>query len=488
LSYLLSKSRYLAGLQCPKLLWWKVKEPKAPELKPDVSLQLVFDQGTEVGEKACEYFPGGVLIDLPYWEDEARIAATREAMASGAPAVFEATFVEDGVFVAVDILARTESGEWRMVEVKSTMDLKDVHLPDVAVQAWVLGQAGVPLDGVEVMHLSRECVYPDLSNLFVREDVTARVMDLLPDIPKRIRAQTELLGGPLPEVEVGPHCSDPYACPFSERCWPDPVPHGLGTLYRGGRKAAALAELGVETVGEIPDDFPLSDIQERQRCAVRTGVTIVEGDLDAALNPFRGPVAFLDFETVNPAIPRWDGCNPYKAVPVQFSCHLVGADGTVRHKEWLATGPGDPRREIVEQLVFFLADEPVIVAYQSSFEKRCLEGLAEVVPEHAEALLGMAERLQDLLPVVRSHVYHPDYGGSFSLKSVLPALAPDVTYQGLEVNNGSDAAAWLSRILFEEGEFDADRLADLRRELLAYCEIDTLALVRLREVLEGMVE
>lgn len=486
MSYLLSKSRYLAGLQCPKLLWWRVKEPKAPELEPDVSLQLIFDQGTEVGEKACEYFPGGVLIDLPHWEDEARAEATREAMASGAPAIYEATFVEDDVFVAVDILARTESGGWRMAEVKSTMDLKDVHLPDVAVQAWVLVQAGVPLDGVEVMHLSRECVYPDLSNLFVREDVTEQVMDLLPDIPRRIRAQKELLDGPLPEVEVGPHCSDPYDCPFSGRCWPEPAPHGVGTLYRGGKKAAALEEMGVETVGEIPDDFPLSDIQERQRCAARTGATIVEGDLDAALSPLSGPAAFLDFETVGPAIPRWDGCSPYNAVPVQFSCHLVEDGGTVRHEEWLATGPGDPRPEIAERLVDLLADEPVIVAYHSSFEARCLKGLAEAVPEHAEALLSMAERLQDLLPVVRSHVYHPDFDGSFSLKKVLPALVPDVTYQGLEVKNGSDAAAWLFRILLEEGKFEADRLAGLRRELLAYCEIDTLALVRLREVLEGM--
>jgi len=436
-----------------------------------------------VGERACQEFPGGVAISLPHWEDEARVAATREAMDAGAPAIFEATFVQDGVFVAVDVLARTDAGGWRLIEVKSTMDVKDVHLPDLAVQAWVLEAAGIRLDGIELMHLNRACVYPDLSNLFTREDLSAQVRDLLPEVPHRIRDMKACLAGPLPEVEVGPHCTSPYDCPFAGRCWPDPVPFGLDTLYLKGKK---MVELGVASLDEIPDGFPLSAIQERQRLAARTGSVIVEGNLKAALKPFRGPVAFLDLETVGPAIPRWDGCNPYMGVPVQFSCHLVDPDGSVRHDMWLAEGSDDPRPGIAQRLVELLADRPALVAYNAGFERRCLKELAEAVPAHAETLRTMAGRLHDLLPVVRNHVYHPEFEGSFSLKAVLPALVPDVGYQGLAVKNGSDAAAWLFRILLQEDKFSAARLADLRKELLAYCEVDTLALVKLREALEGL--
>jgi len=493
--YRLSKTRFLAGLQCPKYLWWRVREPKAPELTPDASTQLLFDQGTEVGQRACKEFPGGVLVDLPHWEDVARVWATQDAMESGAPAVYEATFVEDELFVAVDILARGDSGGWRLIEVKSSLDLKDVHLPDAAVQAWVLGKAGVSVEAVEVMHLNRDCVYPHLEKLFVRENVTEQVMDWLPRVPAIVAAQKEVLDGPLPSIDIGPHCKSPYECPFLGRCWPEPLKHGLHSLYYGGKKRNQLADMGVETLDEIPDGFPLSAIQERQRRAVKRGEMVVEGDLAGALAAMFGPapVAFLDFETVSPFIPRWDGCSPMTQIPVQFSCHLVGADGSLRHSEWIVSGPEDPRAGCAERLVELLAEVPVIVAYNASFEKGCLKRLAQALSDSGEAgrttatsLLEMSDRLADLLPVVRNHLYHPDFDGSFGLKSVLPALVPELSYDELEIAGGQVASVELFNLMFRGDGMAEGARKELKTQLLEYCKLDTLALVRLKEVLEGL--
>ena len=137
----LSKSRVLAGLQCHKRLWWTVHEPTAPELLPDELTQAHFDDGTRVGEAARAYVPGGVLIDLPHRAYEERVTATREAMIRGARVIYEAAFRADSVFVSVDILERTATG-LGIVEVKSTTRVKEQHLPDIALQAHVLGRAG----------------------------------------------------------------------------------------------------------------------------------------------------------------------------------------------------------------------------------------------------------------------------------------------------------------------------------------------------------
>ncbi len=515
MTHRLSKTRFLDGLQCHKLLWWKTHERDAPELSVDPQLQLVFDQGTEVGGRACGEFPGGVLIDLPHWEAEARVHATREAMVAGAPAVFEATFVEEDVFVAVDILARTDGGGWRLIEVKSSLDLKEVHIPDAAVQTWVLERAGVQVESVELMHLNRACVFPDLSDLFVSEGITAEVQDFLPRVPSLIHEQKNVLTGGLPVVPTGSHCRAPYECPFQGRCWTPEPSDSVARLYHGGARKDRLRAMDVRKLGEIPVDFDLSSVQERQRRAARTGELVVEEGLRAALEELAGepqgsdvgfqasgtdsdglglepapaspsPLAFLDFETVAPFIPRWEGCRPFTAVPVQFSCHFREVDGTERHEEWLHNGPEDPRPACAHRLLDLLEDVPVILAYNAPFEMRCIRGLADAVPGLAAPLTALADRIKDLLPVVREHIYHLDFQGSFSLKAVLPALVPDLTYEGLEIKDGGEASAWLFRLLLHPESIEANRVDRLRSDLLAYCRLDTLALVRLLGRLEEL--
>ncbi|HKX05169.1 MAG TPA: DUF2779 domain-containing protein, partial [Methylomirabilota bacterium] len=316
----LSKSRVLAGLQCPKQLWWRVHEPGAPELEVDPLLEAVFARGRRVGEAARAYVPGGVLIDLPHDAYDARVAATLDALAAGAPVVYEASVRAESVYVAIDILERLPGGGFGVTEVKSTAGVKEPHRDDVAIQALVARRAGLPVRRMEIMHLNRACTYPDLRDLFVRADVTAEAEARIASLPGTVDGLRSMLAGPCPEVPTGPHCTTPYECPFLERCWPPRPEHHVSTLYRLQRRVlAALAEQGYETIFELPEDTGLAAIADRQRRAVQSGRTIVEPGLARALRACASPLAFLDFETAGLPIPVWNGCHPWDALPVQWS-------------------------------------------------------------------------------------------------------------------------------------------------------------------------
>lgn len=481
----LSKTRFITGLQCHKLLWWTVREQAAEELEVDPALQAVFDQGSRVGAAAREHVPGGVLIDLPHGEYTARIAATREAIDAGARVIYEAAFSVDGVYVAVDILEKVRRG-WRVIEVKSTLSVKEQHIPDLAVQVHVVRCAGLNVVSAELMHLNRECRYPDLSNLFVREDCSGAVEALLPGIARQVRKQRRMLAGDLPIVDTGAHCAKPYACPFFDRCHDALAEYHVSTLYRvSGKRVQELVEAGFETIDALPDSLELNAMHDRQRRAVLSGCTVVDAGLAAVLEEFAAPIAFLDFETVAPAIPAWKGCTPYSAVPVQFSCHVVDANGCARHYEWIADGPGDPRRALADALLEATRGVERVVAWNASFEARCIQGMAAAMPSKARALRALVDRLVDLLPVVRDHVYHPAFGGGFGLKVVLPALVEGLTHADLVISEGDVASAALARLLFTpESMTEVERVA-LRNALLRYCERDTWGLVKLHEKLRS---
>src|SRR5207249_271163 len=220
----LSKSRFVTGCQCHRLRGWTVHEPGARELQPDKVLQDLFDQGRQVGEAARARYPGGVLIDLPHHARAARVAATQEALDAGAPAVFEATFIADDTFVAIDVLEKQKDG-YRLTEVKSSSSLKDEHIPDVAIQARVAAACGVRITAAAVLHLNKDFRNPATGDLFARSDVTAPVAAFLPQVPDEVARQREMLAGPLPDVPIGLHCFEPRECPFMRRCWPQAPDH-----------------------------------------------------------------------------------------------------------------------------------------------------------------------------------------------------------------------------------------------------------------------
>jgi len=482
----LSKSRFTAGLQCHKLLWWKTHEPDASELVPDPAARSIMDEGARVGEAAMAHFPGGVIIDLPHDQVQERVEATLRALARAEPAIFEATFAEDGIMVVVDILAR-EAETHTLIEVKSSSSIKTHHLWDAAVQAYALRRAGVDVDTVEIMHLNDACRFPELDGLFVREAISGRVRSLYPQISSLILAQASMLEGPLPEVEVGKHCDEPHVCPFKTRCWPALHKHHVETFHALRReKSAQLDSQGLTLVEEVPESFPLTTIQQRQRRSVIEGKLQVEGDLSGALAPFRGRVAYLDFETVRPAIPVWEGFGPWHPHPVQFSCHIGSPDGDLEHVEWLADGPDDSRVVMAQVLVEALEGVDAVVVYNAAFMKKCLEVIAAATPEQAPEIQAIASKLHDLLPVVRDHVYHPDFLGSFSLEAVLSALVPELSHKSLEATKGQTASALLHRLLFLGEPGKPAQRKTLRRSLLDHCAMDTQALVRLKERLDDL--
>jgi hypothetical protein len=450
---------------------------------PDQNARAVMLASRQVVNLARDYVPGGRLISFRHQATPERVEATGAAMASGTAPLYDGTFARDGIVVQVDILERGADG-WTLIEVNSSLDVKEKQLADAAVQAHVLRRSGVGLRRVEIMHLNRDCRFPDLSNLFVRENITERVHVLEHGIAAEAAVQLSVLQGSLPDKSTGDHCSLPHRCPFWDRCWAPQTPHDIRTVYRAGRKLKDWEAQGWRSMLDLPQDVALNAVARRQVAAVRTGEMQIEPGLASALGVFIGPLAFLDFETVSPAVPRWAGCGPYFPVPVQLSCHLEDGGGRHRHVEWLADGPQDPRLEFTRFLVEACAGARTIVSYNAGFEAECLRRLAEVLPQLAPELIDVERRLVDLLPVVRDHVYHPSFEGSFSLKQVLPALVSDMQYDGMEVAEGRAASRELAQLLF--GEVDPQERSVIRESLLAYCKQDTWAMVRLLQRLRDL--
>jgi hypothetical protein len=315
--------------------------------------------------------------------------------------------------------------------------------------------------------------------------VTSEVEGLLPGLPARVDEFLEVLRGPVPEVEIGPHCYKDRPCPFMGRCWPSD-PGYVGTLAGVG-PAGSLDYIrrGILSVDDLPAGEPLSPLAQRQLRVERTGRTFVDPGLEEALAVLNEPVGFLDFETVGRALPRWNGTRPWQAVPVQFSYHELQPDATLHHAEWLAGGPGDPRQAMAQALVRACRNAQRILHY-TSFEKVCIRTLAEGVPSLAAELQTIEDRLVDLYPIIKDHVYHPGFQGSFSIKKVLPALVPELGYDDLAIDDGQVASVRIARTMFERASFRDDEYDEERRHLLEYCERDTLAMVRLLEALRGM--
>lgn len=483
----LSKSRFVAGLQCHRLLWWRTHERDAPELVPDASLQARFDGGNEVGALARERFPGGVLMPEAHTDFAAAVTATQAAIEAGERVIYEAAFEAEGVFAAVDVLHRDETG-WTLTEVKASTSAKPEHIFDAAVQTFVLRAQGLDVQRVEIMHLNRECTYPDLSDLFVREDVSAQVQQFLPRVPELVAAQLAMLDGPLPEVAIGAHCDMPYECPFRSRCWAEVPEHHVTELYWAGRKAWDHVAAGIRTVDQLPETALTTAVARRQVEAVRSGRRIVVPGIRASLDAFAEPVAVLDFETMQLAVPRYDGCHPYAQLPVQFSVQRRGRSGAWEEQGYLASRGGDPRPALAEALVRALEGAATVLAYNVSFEKGVIVALASAVPAHRAALHALVPRLQDLLPVVRDHVYDPAFHGSFSIKAVLPVLVPGLGYSELEVAEGGTASAWLADLLLGPDVHSAAEVERRRAALMSYCARDTEAVVRLMDALRALDE
>jgi len=477
----LSKSKFISGLQCHKRLYLEIHSPELAT-EPDEETQAVLDNGSDVGELARGRFPGGVLVE---WENGNLTLALRRTedllKQPRVTAIFEATLKFENVLVRVDVLERVAGERWRLIEVKASTRAKQVHLDDLAIQAYVLIGSGLQLDGIRLMHLNRRYLYPggetDLDQLFVQHDLTAEVYARLPDVPVRLSAmKAMLLEYAPPQIEPGPHCHSPYVCPFWDHCTEGK--HARWIFYLPGPKRTIekLTEQGIDTIDAIPDGFKLSGTQQR----MKDNVEWIGPQLKAALQTVRYPVHHLDFEGFMPAIPLYPGTRPYQTLPFQWSNHIESASGEIYHHAYLGVEGRDPREELALALLQSLGREGSICIY-SGYEWRILMDLAEVLPRLKRELYAVASRLWDLLPIVRRHYYHPAFEGSFSIKAVLPALIPSLDYSDLKISDGGLAALQYYRLVL--GLIDPAEKARIRASLLAYCKRDTLALVEIRRIL-----
>ena len=435
----LSKARFAAGRQCLKRLYL---ESYHRELADPVSeaAQARFDVGNAVGELARWRFPGGRLIEETYLQHDRAVAATQRLLAgSPVPPLYESAFTFEGIRIRADIIPENVSGAFQLVEVKSTTGVRETHMPDVAIQLYALEGAGLSPERAYLMHLNNQYVYQggeyDLEQLFTLSDVTDQARQFAADIvPGELARMWETLQGDVPpEIEVGPHCDQPYRCPFYGYCHPGEP--------------------------EAPDTDPT---------LARVGESL--GQELAVIEP---PVSFLDFETFMPALPRYVGTRPYQTIPFQWSLHIQQAGGGLTHRHFLNEDAADPRERLITSLLPAVPASGSIMTY-SSYEKRILSELAEAFPQYQAPLHSLRDRLFDLYPVTRRNYRHPALS-SYSLKAVLPFLAGGLGYEDLGIQEGTEASIAYLRLI--DGDASETERAQLRADLLAYCARDTEALV-----------
>lgn len=480
----LTKSRHMTGLACPKKLWLSVHEPVPYEDAPAGSPMAV---GIEVGQKAWELFPGGIYVDQKPWEHQAAVTRTKELInKADVPAIFEGAFEYDGVRIRADVLERLPDGSWGLHEVKSTGSLKPDHYYDIAVQVHVLQGAGVNLSAYGLIHINTDYVRGKREinwiKFFKRQDLTGDLDEILEETPGLITENHQILRKrKAPEVEPFKNCGD---CDYWDGCtankpddWVIQLPGLKGAQYQ------TMRDHGIEAVSDIDDDYHLTGNQARARQVILSGQEYVSPDLWKPLKKCGPPAYYLDFETMMPAIPLYPGTRPYQTIAFQWSLHHVNRNGKVTHQEFLASGNADPQRECAETLVHALSSNKQPVIVYSSYEKTTLNRLASFFPDLKEAIDGIVDRLQDLLKITTGYIYQADFHGSFSLKSVAPALVPSLSYADLDgVSEGLGASAGFLSIADGSLEDNREREA-LRQGLLEYCKLDTLALVEVHQVL-----
>lgn len=477
---LLSKTKLMRGYRCLKSIYLTIHQP---QLEPPVTpeLQALFDQGNQVGETARRYLPGGTLVDCKPWEFGEALTKTRALIAAGTQTIYEAAFEYQGCYARADIIQYSpESKRFSIYEVKSTMSVKPEHLQDVGLQTWIMAKSGLPIEKIHIMHLNRECRYPNLDNLFVTVDVTEEMRTRYPNVIGEVKGILDTITkDKIPDIHIGPQCHEPSECPFIAHCWKDIPPVSIFNLPGLKNRKWELYQDGIITL----DDERLTELTELQQRMIdvfKSGERYINREaVKAALADWQYPFVYLDFETINPAIPRYPGTAPYQQVPFQFSAHrMEQAGGQLTHQEYLHTDISDPRPELIKALLQACGSEGSIIAYYKKFESDRIQELADFSEVHRDALLALLPRLVDPLPIFRDSVYDSAFAGSFSLKYVAPAiLGKEQSYTGMMVANGGDAQRAFETIL--SPAVTAERKNDLIEALRAYCTKDTLVMVDL---------
>lgn len=491
----LSKSKLIASRQCHKRLWLEVHRP---DLREDsAATQASFNVGNTVGDIARQiYDPAetGVLLDAQRDGFDAVFKRSAELLASDQP-IFEAGFAAHGALAFADVMLPDEQGGkrvWRMVEVKSSTGVKDYHRDDTAIQSFIARNAGVPLASIALAHIDSDFIYPggeDYRGLLKECDLTPEAFARDAEVKEWIAAAHETVAKEAePEIGMGEQCGYPFACGFFGYCQSQEPQAEYPVYWLPSIRANALKEHIAEhpalDLRDTPDDL-LNELQQRVKAHTLSGEIYFDAaGAAAALKKYELPAYFLDFETIHFAVPIWKGTRPNQKIPIQFSLHTLEENGRLESQAFLDLSGNDPSRAFSESLVAACGNTGAVFVYNAGFEGARIKELAERFPDLAAPLLAIKERLVDLHPITKANYYHPSQQGSWSIKAVLPAVAPDLSYEDLEgVQNGGMAMeAYLEAI---HPDTSPERKADINEQLLAYCGLDTFAMVRLWQFLAG---
>ena len=466
----LSESRIAAFEQCPKKLWLMTHRPALEGSDSSAAARLA--EGQKVGEEARAQSVGGFLVHADPNTPSA-VETTRTLLETGhASPIFKAAFEHDGVFVKVDVL-EPHHGGWRIVGVKAGCEVKPEHRRDIATELWVAQEAGLKVTGATVRHINRDfqstCA-GDREGVFTDVAVYDELVDVVAERSAVVAAARAMLANTEPTVSPGSHCNKPYSCVFASYCKAEAPQWPVSLLGRGAAKYAPLES----DLTALDPNTMTSETHRRIWCATVTGEP--HRDPAGAATAMAGwsyPRVWLDFETVQHALPAWPGCKPYRQVPFQFVADIEQADGSVTQIDFLHLEPDDPRRRCAEALAQ-LPSEGAVVAYNASFERARIEELASDFADLASPLASLAARVVDLLPVTRANWYHRDQRGSWSIKAVLPTIASELNYNELMVQHGGEAVdAYREAIAPETSEERRNALAE---GLRAYCGQDVFAM------------
>lgn len=492
MKYKLSKSTFIRGLQCDKSLYLYKKHYK---LKDPISstLQAVFDQGNQIGILAQSLFPGGVdSSPSSHFRMMEGVTKTKEFLESGKSIIYEATFTYNEVLAALDILVKDDEG-WKAYEVKSSTSVSKTYVKDAAIQYYTIINSGIDLVDISIIHINNNYILDgnlNIDELFTIESVKDEVLAYLPRISNEVSRLKKVIElDSAPKLDIGEHCFEPYQCDFKGTCWkhiPDYSVFDISRLNKN--KKFDLYNKGIITLDQIDlSTTELSANQVLQVNAETKGESYLNNDeLCKFIKDLNYPLFFLDFETINPAVPKYQGTRPFQQVLFQYSIHFKQDDNSeLIHKEYLAEPNKDPRIEFIKHLINDCDNEGDILVYNISFERGRLNELIEHFPEFINPLQSIVFRLKDLMiPFQNKWYYTPEMKGRYSIKNVLPALVSDLTYDTLNIKEGGMASStFLSMV---NNTFKGNE-SNVRDDLKEYCRLDTYAMVRILEKLKTLV-
>ncbi len=484
----LSKSTFIKGVQCEKALYL---HKFYPELADEISQpqEAVFQTGTDVGVLAQKLFSGGVDAGPEdYTKYFASFKYTQQLIDDGVEVIYEAGFCYDYVMCFVDILVKKE-GRWYAYEVKSSTKVSDTHVIDASLQYYIMQKSGIDIADISITHIDNTYVRDgelDLQNLFKSQSVLNEAKNNIEYIKNKLKElHTVLADNCIPQADIGSYCNEPYTCNFKGECWkhiPEYSVFDIANLR--ANKKWNLYYNGYTKLKDIPSETKLSTNQQFEVHSYLTNSKIINHKKIADfVRNLSDNLYYLDFETYNPAIPPFEGLKPYQQTPFQYSAHYEN-NGLLEHYEFLANPLNDPREPFIKSLINDMKKEGDILVYNIGFEKGRLNALIHSFPEYQNDLQSIIDRMKDLIiPFREKWYYDPVMKGSYSIKDVLPAVVPGFSYDNLEINNGSLASVVFTNLASKNDKVEIQKI---RENLLAYCKLDTYAMVKILEVLKSI--